>query len=279
MEANPSRWESGRSAYICVNPGIRAHFQLLQEVLQHLVNGGKIDPSTEKIEKIVVNLKEFVEPIISFIAVASDKQIESKFARKFGEGGVAEYFYNLCEIIQKKHKEFGSPEFKKYKERQADARIQQADSDIGDLQNYLSEVVIETLKKIHGVTELASGEKAYWDLGIENADIKQSAYKKQQMAPASKRAPKEAYLDLIDFDKIIKQSSNWQQFEPIFNIPMQGEKNKKYYLTWLERLNEVRRLSAHKSPYRTYSDEDLEFVSWIKAQLYDRFTQAGFPVS
>ncbi len=35
MDANPERWERGRSAYICVNPGIRAHFQLMQEILQH----------------------------------------------------------------------------------------------------------------------------------------------------------------------------------------------------------------------------------------------------
>jgi DNA sulfur modification protein DndB len=140
-------------------------------------------------------------------------------------------------------------------------------------------VVIETLKKIHGTHELPSGEKAYWDLGIDNAEIKSGAYKKQQMAPVDKRSVKEAYLDLIDFEKVIRQPNNWNQFEPIFSIPMAGEKGKKYYLAWLEKLNEVRRLSAHKSPYRQYSDEDLEFVSWLKAQLFDRFTQAGFPVS
>jgi DNA sulfur modification protein DndB len=279
MDANPVRWERGRAAYICTNPGIRAHFQLIQEVLQHLANADKIDPSLETPDKVITTLTEFIEPVITFVASAPDKQVESKFSRKFGEGGVAQYFYNLCEIIQRKHKEFGSLEFRKYKERQADARIQQADDDLGDLQNYISKAVIETLKKTHGVHELPSGEKSYWDLGIENADIKHNAYKKQQMAPATKRAPKEAYLDLIDFDKIIRQASNWPHFEPIFNIPLPGEKNKKYYLTWLEKLNEVRRVSAHKSPYRNYTEEDLEFVSWIKAQLYDRFTQAGFAVS
>src|SRR5262249_3457288 len=132
MDANPTRWEKGRSAYICVNPGIRAHFQLIQEVLQHLADGDKIDPSLDKMEKVIAALTEFVEPVIEFVASASDKQIETKFSRKFGEGGVAEYFYNLCEIVQKKHKDFGSPEFKKYKERQADARVHQADEDLGD---------------------------------------------------------------------------------------------------------------------------------------------------
>ncbi len=234
---------------------------------------------TETPEKIVSALVAFVEPIRVFLASASEKQIEAKFARKFGEGGVAEYYFNLCELIQKKQKDFGSPEFKKYKERQADARVQQTDRDVGDLQNLISEVVVETLKKIHGVNELPSGEKAYWELGIENSDIKQAAYKKQQMTSVAKRSPKEAYIDLIDFEKIIRQQSNWPSFEPIFNIQMIDERGgKKYYLGWLEKLNEIRRHAAHKNPYRQYSDDDIEFVVWIKGQLFDRFTQAGFDV-
>jgi hypothetical protein len=149
--------------------------------------------------------------------------------------------------------------------------VQQADDDVGDLQNCISQVVIDTLKTVHGVHELSSGEKAYWDLGIDNTEIKSNAYRKQQAAPVSKRSVKEAYLDLIDFDKIIRQSNNWSALEPMFSIPMPGEKGKKYYLAWLERLNEVRRLSAHKSPYRQYSEDDLEFVAWLKRELFDRF--------
>jgi DGQHR domain-containing protein len=280
MDSNPTRWEKGRSAYICVNPGIRAHFQLINEALQYLSKDGKFDPAIEPAEKVVPQLVSFIEPIRTFIANAADKQIEAKFSRKFGEGGVAEYYFNLCELLQKKHKEFGSAEFKKFKERQADARVEQADKDVGDLQHAISQIVVETLKKVHGTNELASGEKAYWELGIENSDIKQAAYKKQQMTSIAKRSPKEAYLDLIDFDKIIKQPTNWPHFEGMFNIQMTDEKGgKKYYLAWLEKLNEVRRNAAHKSPYRQYSEDDLEFVVWLKGQLYDRFTKAGFSIS
>src|SRR5579862_1147009 len=277
MDANPTRWEGGRSAFICVNPGIRAHFQLIQEMLQYVAKDGKCDPASETPDRVVSELVALAEPVRAFIANASDKQIEAKFSRKFGEGGVAEYYFNLCDLIQKKHKEFGSQEYKKFIERQADARVEQADADVGDLQHAISHVVIESLKNIYGTAELPSGEKAYWDLGIENAEIKQSAYKKQQMTSVAKRSPKEAYLDLIDFDKIIRQPSNWSHFEKIFNIQMPEEKGgKKYYLSWLERLNEIRRHTAHKNPYRQYSEEDLEFVSLIKGQLFGRFSTAGF---
>jgi len=112
MDANPERWEKGRAAYICVNPGVRAHFQLIQEVLQYLGSKRIIDPMIDSADEITTALTKFIEPIKDFISSTSDKQIESKFSRKFGEGGVSEYFYNLCEILQKKHKEFGSQEFR-----------------------------------------------------------------------------------------------------------------------------------------------------------------------
>lgn len=148
MEANPARWERGRAAFICVNPGIRAHFQLIQEMLQYLAKDGKFDPASEMPDKVVSALIGLAEPVCAFIANASDKQIEAKFSRKFGEGGVAEYYFNLCDLVQKKHKEFGSQEFKKFIERQADARVEQADADVGDLQHAISHVVIESLKSI-----------------------------------------------------------------------------------------------------------------------------------
>jgi len=55
MDANASRWERGRSAYICVNPGIRAHFQLIQEVLQYAADNKSLDPATETPDKIVTH--------------------------------------------------------------------------------------------------------------------------------------------------------------------------------------------------------------------------------
>ena len=251
---------------------------MIQEALNFLAGEKSVEPSIESPEKIIRALTDFIEPIRQYIGNATDKNVAEKFSRKFGEGGVAEYFYNLCEIIHKKNKDFGGEDFKKFKEREADARVQQADDDVSDLQSAISEVVIETLKKIHGTNELRSGEKAYWDVGIESPEIKQEAYRKQQSVAPDKRAPKEAYVDLIDFEKILKQKNNWDHFEQIFNIALPDEKrgSKKHHLSWLTKLNEIRRISAHKSPYRQYSDEDLDFVTHIKAELYDRFTKAGF---
>lgn len=277
MNANTARWQAGRSAHICVNSGVRAHFQLIYEILQHLQTRQGIDPYIMPADKVAASLIEFVEPIRSFVTNAPDRLVEQKFSRKYGEGGVVEYFHNLCEILARVHKDFGSEEFRKFKTQQADQRVDQAKRDIEDLQSVIMSSAVEILKKVHGTHELPSGEKAYWDLGIENLDIKLAAYKKQQTNPVEKRnAPKEAFLDLMDFDKIMRQSNNWPHFEAIFNIQMPNDnKGKKFYLSWLEKLNEIRRIHAHKSIYRSFSEEDFEFIAWLKPTLFDNLQKSG----
>ena len=261
MEANLDRWNSGRTAYICVNPGMRAHLQLMSEILNYLASKHILDPQVDSPDKMVDELAEFIRPICEFVGNASPKSIEQRFARRFGEGGVRDYEYNLIDLISTKYPDFGSKDYKDFKANQSDARVDQAARDLEDVQNAVSLICIETLKSVHGTQEMASGEKAYWEIGIDSADIKEKAYKKQQSEPVAKRALREAYIDFIDYVKIIKQANNWGHLEPILSIPLPGEKGKKYYLDWMDKVNELRRVTAHRSPYRSFKDEDFETIN------------------
>jgi DGQHR domain-containing protein len=277
MDAAPERWANGRASHICVNPGIRAHLQLISEILKHQDAKGILDPSTAPQEAVIQTLKKFMAPYYNWLRKATDEEIADKFARKFGEGGVTEYFYALCDVIAPSHPGFGSDEYRAFKAHQADERTSQADRDINDLQSLISQVVFDVLKEVHGDKELPSGEKAYWELGIENSDVKQSAYRKQQQESVEKRAPREAYIDLIDFGKIMRQKSNWPAMKEIFSIPLVGvnPKAKEYHIDWLEELNELRRITAHKSVFRQFTDENHTFISWLKNELYERCERAG----
>jgi DNA sulfur modification protein DndB len=278
MDASPERWNAGRSTYVSTNPAVRAHLLLINEALRFMETKGEIEPHTASEEEIIKKLVHFAEPIFSFVRNATPAQIEAKFARMFGEGGVVKYQFNLFELLLTKHPGFGSKEFHDFRAKQTDARSAQASRDTLDMQEHIMRAVIETLKKVHGTQELPSGEKAYWDLGIENIDIKQGAWKRQQTEPADRRAPKEAYLEFIDCMKIMKQANNWEHFEPIFNLPMSQEKpgQKKYYLDWIEKLNELRRVAAHKTSLRNYQSADYDFIDWLKESLQPRLESAGF---
>lgn len=277
-EANVARWEGGKARYVATNPSIRAHFLLIAETFRHLQSKRSgFDPPLAKEEDLIAGLRQIAEPVFSFVRTATDELVASKFARKFGEGGVREYFFNLCELIHGQRPDFGSDEFISHLQKRGDARKSETHQAIIDLEESIHAYVIYVLKNVYGAKEMQSGEKAYWELGIENAKAKEDAYKRQQETQVDKRLPKEAYLDLLDLMRIVRQKRNWAHCESVFNIPLPGEKGKVYYLDWMERLNELRRIAAHPSPMRNYDEEDYTFVDWLKREFYGRLEKTDFP--
>lgn len=276
-KTNPGRWESGKPGYVAVNVGIRSHLLLIGEIIRYAQRQDtSLDPLTVAVEQIAKITEDIASPIFEYFAKADDSTIADRFSRKFGEGGVKEYFFDLCEILHSARSDFGSPEFQNHLAKKADQRVSETDQAIRDLDKTIRDYVIFDLKKRYGTKEMKSGEKAYWDVGIRNSTIKEDAYKKQQQTPADKRLPKETYLDLLDAMKIVRQKEEWPSFEPIFSIPMDGEKGKTYYLSWLERLNELRKIVAHPSPLRTYEEDDYKFVAWLKRELYGRIEKTDY---
>lgn len=277
MEANPDRWAAGRAAYICVNPGLRAHLVLLRDILRFVEQKGHLEPYEAPEDEVIRQTAKFIEPILTFVKNASDAQVSAKFARKFGEGGVREYRYSLCDLLAAAHPDFESDGYKAYRARQADSRAKKTDEDVLDLQRAILDATVSVLKKIHGTEELPSGEKAYWEHGIHNVDIKQEAYRKQQSVALAKRRPKDGYLDLMDCLRIWKQPNNWDAFKDIFSFPLQGEKpnpQKKYFLDWLEKFNPIRNTAAHGNAQRSYTEEEYQFIEWLKPIIHDRLEQA-----
>ena len=175
----------------------------------------------------------------------------------------------MCELVCKEFKDFGSDEFKGYIKSRDDVRASEADRLIIKLTNDISNYVIDVLKQRYGKHRVASGDQAFWELGINNQGAKRKAHNNQQEDPPEKRLPKEAYLNIIDLKEIIQQDKNWIHFKAVFNIPLEGEnKGKKYYTSWIVKFNELRRIPAHKSALRTYKEEDFSFLDFIRSEFY-----------
>ena len=151
----------------------------------------------------------------------------------------------------------------------------EANQDVIGINRDLSDHVFEVLKRVHGEHEIkSSGEKAYWELGIESAKTKAEAYRRQQDEARETRRPREAYVDTIELKQIVRQKNNWDHFKDVLNIPMPDEKGKVYYLDWMDKFNTLRRISAHSSSQRIYTEEDYNFLSWLKSELYQRLKAA-----
>ncbi|MFZ5775199.1 MAG: DGQHR domain-containing protein [Thermodesulfobacteriota bacterium] len=265
--ANPKRWEAGRDAFICVNPGIRAHLSVIAEVVTYLSHKKSLDFPLMKSDKFSEYIVAFCDPIFEFVKDAPDEDVRAKFARKFGEGGVKEYGYHLMQILTEKHSDFGTEEFQRWVEQSASEKIDAVNQFLMKLAERLTNYVIDTLKKVHGTYRLPSDEQAFWEIGVESERIRTNAFQAQQK-DKTRRKPKEAYLNIVDLAEIVKQQNNWNHFEYVFNNPYSGERTgKKYYLEWIHIFNELRNIAAHKNQLKTYTDEDLEFVEWLRTEV------------
>ncbi len=266
--ANPERWEAGRTAFIAVNPGIRAHLTIVAEAVNYLRHKQRLDFYLLKPETFAEHIVDFCEPIFNYIRDTSDGEVQEKFSRKFGEGGVKEYSYHLMQILSDTHDQFGSEDFQRWVEQRSSEKIDEVNQFLMKLAERLTDYLIDTLKTVHGTNRLQSGEPAFWENGIESSNIREKAYRKQQDDKKTRRKPKEAYLDIIDFTPIVKQKDNWDHFEHVFSNPRAGDrKGNKYYLNWIQTFNDLRNIAAHKNQLKTYTDDDLEFVEWLRTEV------------
>ncbi|WCL54358.1 DGQHR domain-containing protein [Gimibacter soli] len=265
--AHPQRWEAGREAYIAVNPGIRAHLTIIAESITYLSHKKSLDFDLMKPSDFVAHILEFCQPIFEYIGRASDEDIRSKFSRKFGEGGVKEYAYNLMSILREETPDFGGEEFQRWMEQISSEKIDEVNQFLMKLSERLTDFVIDTLKKVHGTHRLPSDEPAFWEIGVESERIRRNAFDAQQKDKA-RRKPKEAYLNIVDLAEIVKQPNNWSHFEHVFKNARPGERSgQKYYLGWIQTFNELRNIAAHKNQLKTYTDDDLEFVDWLRSEV------------
>lgn len=273
--ANPARWQAGRTGYICVNPGIRAHLRLIPEIIAYVRHRKAIDFDAASPDQIIDEITSVIAPFLTFTRTASDQDVAASFARKFGEAGVRDYWYGIVEKIHAENSDFGTEEFLQRKRARASEVVEETTATILKLTELMHNHVVSTLKSVHGEQILDSGEAAYWDKGVQSKDVRKRAFEKQQDEPEDRRQRKEAYLDTIHLKSIIEQENNWLHFQGIYNHPMEGEKKgKKFYTGWIGRLNDLRKIAAHKNELREYQDEDVEFVNWIASELYEKLDLA-----
>jgi len=268
-EANPKRWEAARSAYISTNPGIRGQLLLIADVIKYHQVKEDIEPQLLDEDTLLKHVLRILQPVFEFIREADDAEIYDKFSRKFGDGGVREYADNLSELVMGKFTDFGSEDFKSRLAKRSDERVKQTHEDVIELSKDLNDYVFKVLKEKYGTSEGKSGQKVFWEQGVESQKIKQDAYSK--MLQDGSKHPQEAYVDILGIKEIVTQKSNWHFFEDVFNIPMKGEpKGKAHYVGWLAKFNEIRRIPAHPSGARSYEEADYEFLKHIKFEFYRR---------
>jgi DNA sulfur modification protein DndB len=259
--ANAVRWDAGRDGYIATNPGVRAFLLLLAAALRYLERKAVLDPYTATDVQLRTHLQTTIQPVLTFLHSNDEEKVKERFARRYGEAGVKDYFENLAESICEIDDDFGDEQLRRSFDLKKGDRIKAADEKVIGLSRVMLDTVVATLKSVYGTDVDKNGRPNYWEKGVKSANIKKAAYGKQLDDDSSQ--PIEAYLDIVDIKEIVKDKGNWPHFSATFNIPMPDErKGKAHYIDWIDKFNTLRRIPAHPSGMRKYSEDDYAFLEF-----------------
>lgn len=265
--ANPKRWQGGQSEYICTNPGIRAQLDILGEVVKYLESKESREYCEISTREFSNSICTFCEPIFDFVREQDDDAIKVRFSRRFGEAGVTEYRNHLVEILSGTYPDFGGDEHERWMKKKAENEIEGLSRFVLNLARRLTNFVIDTLKSVHGTQPTQSGEPRYWEVGVTSA-IKRKAFEAQLQSDVEHRKPKDAYLNIVDLAEIVRKKENWDYFKESFNKPRPDERHgMQQYTKWIIDFNDLRNIVAHPNQYRSISDDDREFIEWLRTDV------------
>jgi DGQHR domain-containing protein len=269
-EANLAQWEKGREGFLCTNVAVQAYILLLAALIRYWEVNTATNAKEMEAEEIILELEEFFQPLLDFLNRASDATMATTFKVVFGTGGPREYFYKLCRILKERFADFEPEGMEDWEAEQSDENISEADRRIKEIVIGIQKRIFTTFRSIYG-----EEKDAYWQKGITDKNMKAEAYRRSLEYEDDEQLPLENYLDVIDYKKIAESKQNWPLFKDVFDIPEPGEKGRAKNLKWMERINELRRISAHPAENRHYKLEDFEYIRHIHDEFLQRLNSTG----
>ncbi|QVN00481.1 DGQHR domain-containing protein [Pseudomonas rhodesiae] len=264
-DANFNIWNAGRLGYVSTNTGIQAYLHLLSALIEHIEISRNLDAKELSTEDLILEIDDFTHPILDFLKSQNIQKMENLFKVQFGSGGPREYFFRLCKILKEKIPNFSPTGMNEWEEESSEDRISNADRKLKEINIVVQLSLFNRLKEEFG--------NDYWEKGVSDKDMKSKAYRKSLDDEPSPLAL-ENYLDFIEYKKIVEKKEVWPLFKPVFNIPEPGEKETARNLSWMDKINELRRIPAHATALRTYKIEDFDYIDYVHTQLENRAPQS-----
>jgi DNA sulfur modification protein DndB len=272
QDANLPQWEIGRAGYLCTNVAVQAYIFLLSALIEYWEGNTATDPREMEAEEVIMELEEYMQPLLDFLSKASDEKIEQTFKVPFGSGGPPEYFFRLCRIVKERFPDFEPAGMEAWEAGQSEENIVDADRKLKEIVVLVQKRIFEVLRRLHG-----EHNDAYWHRGISDKAIKAKAYERSLDYEDQDRLALENYLDVIDYKKIVESKQNWGVFKDVFDSPDPGDKGHAKNVRWMDRINELRRISAHPSKERGYKVEDFAYLDFVHQRLNENLRDAPDP--
>ncbi len=264
-EANPERWNAGKTEYLCSNFGVASHIRLIAELIEYISKKEHFNSVECSLTEIQDALKCYFKPVIDYISTAENKDFEERFKVPFGSGGLPRYYFKLVELVRKKYPDWEPEGYEDYIQTISDEEAIQADNDVKWVQNRVQKYVVDELKKKYG--------KSFFERGVPKHIQKECQSKRIEDDP-DKQYSVETYLEWINIKQIVEQKNEKEFFTKSLSIRLPDEGRKLFFHTkWFDVFNETRRIQAHPVGSRHYRENDLAFLKLITEELKKKLSK------
>ncbi len=268
--ADMTRWDRGREGKVCTNEGTQAFTALLGEMVSHIYKGDLERARRTPEHQLIADVSPLLSPVLDFIK-SGVPNVDQTFSVQYGSGGPPEYFFRLANIIKAKEPSFHPVGFDEWQITQSEELQNQADRQLQEINGLTGKHIFAVFRALYG-----EDRNAYWEKGVISKEIRTRAYEKSLDYPVEDRGPLETYLDFIEFKKIIEQKAHKNLFRDVFHIPEPNEKGVAFAFDWMDKINELRRIPAHRAEGRTYKAEHFGFIDRIWNTLSTRIKAYGY---
>lgn len=257
-DAAPDWWDKGANpgGGLAMNDGVSTSVSVLRSVFQHLETKGKklIHLAADDLFEVV---KKYGQALADYLG-SLDEQGRKQFRELRGVQGVVARTRRCQKAIRDRFPDFNPDGLERFLELEKAQTNSRAKEIIDRVERTLQKVVLEELKREYG-----KEETEWWIEGVPKS-VRLEVTKRYEEEDG-KRGGKEHYFDLIHYRKIA--IDNWDLFQSILGI---GKSGKERGTSWMNELNEKRKIVSHASSGISLSLEDLTQLEDIEATLESR---------
>ena len=122
-DANLAEWENGRDGISAQTLQSKHTFDLLGSLVKYWEANTAADAREMAVEDIMIEVEEYLKPLVDFLESSNAAQIKAAFQVPFGSGGPPEYYYRLCKMIRSKYSDFKPEGMEEWEEEQSEEKI------------------------------------------------------------------------------------------------------------------------------------------------------------
>lgn len=272
-EANPNIWRSGADGAVWTNTGVSALLMVVAEAIRTYEKSSGLDCKELTAEEIAEQVQDIIAPIIDRLKTQTDGQIAKLFKDgvPYGYTGPSQLYLKLVGVVREKTKKFGPADFDQWRNEQNQERAKHASEKVQELNAAICSAIFDRFRTQYG-------EEHYFSKGVTNKEMRTAAFAKMQDDEVGEQGKIEEYLNLIDYKRIVEKSDHWPLFESLFSIKLDDDKaGQAKYLRWMDKLNDVRKKTAHQAVGRVVTDPEVDFIEWVHQAFFERL--ANQPVA